>query len=264
MKTIREMALELFSLNESKLSSCKSAHEVCLECEVCRKDGPDVTKFDLEQLNQYIDHTILRADGKKADIQTLFETARRYDFKSICVNPANVKLAVEFRGDEKTPMICSVIGFPLGASSTEVKVFETKQAIIDGSDEIDMVINIGWLLDGEYNDVLDEIKLIAAVCREGNNILKVIIETCLLTKAQICVACLLAKRAGADFVKTSTGFSTAGATVEDVTMMRSVVGNQMGVKASGGIKTRNDAIAMLQAGANRLGTSSSETIVNSD
>jgi deoxyribose-phosphate aldolase len=261
MKSIREMALELFSLDETKLDKCKSEHEVCLRCEKCRENNPDLTQPNLENLNIYIDHTILRADAKKSDVYTLFLSAQKHNFKSICVNPSFVKIVSDFRGVEKTPLICSVIGFPLGASSTEVKIFETKAAIEDGADEIDMVINIGWLLDDEYNNVLDEIKQIATVCHDRKTILKVIIETCLLSKAQICVACLLAKRAGADFVKTSTGFSIAGATVEDITMMRSVVGNRLGVKASGGIKTRNDAIAMLNAGANRLGTSSSEKIV---
>lgn len=203
--------------------------------------------------NRLIDHTLLAPDATKAQILKLCEEAKEYDFASVCVNPGWVKLCAKELHEVSRVKVCTVVGFPLGATSTESKVFETKQALADGADEIDMVINIGMLKDKEDAYVRDEIHALKEAC--GNHILKVIIETCLLTDEEKVRVCLLSKEAGADFVKTSTGFSKWGAKVEDVALMRKTVGPEMGVKASGGVRNKEDAKAMVEAGATRLGTS---------
>lgn len=212
-------------------------------------------------LAKMIDHTLLKQDATKAQIIELVQEAKKYKFASVCVHPTWVKTASELLHDEQDVNVCTVIGFPLGATTTEVKVFETKQAVENGATEIDMVINIGALKEQNDLFVLEDIQ---SVVRAANDraIVKVIIETCLLTNEEKIRACKLAKNAGAHFVKTSTGFSTSGATVEDVQLMREVVGSKMGVKASGGIRDKEKAIAMIEAGANRIGTSSGVTIVN--
>lgn len=212
----------------------------------------------MENIHEYIDHTLLKADAKEGDILKLVEEAKKYSFYSVCVNSCYTKLVSEqLQGSGvKTT---TVVGFPLGAMSKEAKVFETKQALEDGSDEIDMVLNIGALKDGRWDYVYEEIKAIKEVC--GDRILKVIIETCLLTEEEKKKACELSVKAQADFVKTSTGFSNGGATLEDVKLMKSVVGDRAEVKASGGIRTREDALAMIKAGASRLGASSGIAIV---
>jgi deoxyribose-phosphate aldolase len=203
--------------------------------------------------NRLIDHTLLAPDATKAQILKLCEEAKEYDFASVCVNPGWVKLCAKELHEVSRVKVCTVVGFPLGATSTESKVFETKQALADGADEIDMVINIGMLKDKEDAYVRDEIHALKEAC--GDHILKVIIETCLLTDEEKVRVCLLSKEAGADFVKTSTGFSKWGAKVEDVALMRKTVGPEMGVKASGGVRNKDDAKAMVEAGATRLGTS---------
>lgn len=203
--------------------------------------------------NRLIDHTLLAPDATKAQILKLCEEAKEYDFASVCVNPGWVKLCAKELHEVSRVKVCTVVGFPLGATSTQSKVFETKQALADGADEIDMVINIGMLKDKEDAYVRDEIHALKEAC--GDHILKVIIETCLLTDEEKVRVCLLSKEAGADFVKTSTGFSKWGAKVEDVALMRKTVGPEMGVKASGGVRNKEDAKAMVEAGATRLGTS---------
>ena len=204
------------------------------------------------KLNQYIDHTNLKADASKADIKNLVDEAIKYNFYSVCVNSANVKLIREYNRDVK---IASVVGFPLGAMAKEAKVFEAKCAIEDGASEIDMVINIGRLKDCEFDYVESEIREIKEAI--GENILKVIIETSLLTDEEKIKACDLSVKAGADFVKTSTGFSTGGANVEDVKLMAETVAGKAKVKASGGIHTRDEAQALIDAGASRIGASKS-------
>lgn len=204
------------------------------------------------KLNQYIDHTNLKADASKTDIKNLVDEAIKYNFYSVCVNSANVKLIREYNRDVK---IASVVGFPLGAMAKEAKVFEAKCAIEDGASEIDMVINIGRLKDCDYDYVESEIREIKEAI--GENILKVIIETCLLTDEEKVKACDLSVAAGADFVKTSTGFSTGGASVEDVKLMAETVAGKAKVKASGGIHTRDEAQALIDAGASRIGASKS-------
>lgn len=208
--------------------------------------------------NKYIDHTILKAVATKEDILKLCNEAYKNDFASVCINPCYVELARELlKGSDVK--VCTVIGFPLGANSKEVKAFETTQAIADGADEVDMVINIGAAKAHDYDTVYEDIK---AVVTAANGVLtKVIIETCYLTDEEKVKCCELAKQAGADFVKTSTGFGTGGATVEDVSLMRKTVGDIMGVKASGGVKTKEDMDKMIVAGATRIGTSNGITIM---
>ncbi|WP_297510731.1 deoxyribose-phosphate aldolase [Thermococcus sp.] len=211
---------------------------------------------------KYIDHTNLKPYATKDDIIRLCDEAIKYGFYAVCVNPYRVKLAKEYLHERKADVkVASVIGFPLGATPTEVKVFEAKKALEDGADELDMVINIGALKDGDYDYVEKDIEEVVKVAHEKGAKVKVIIETCYLTEEEKVKACELAKEAGADFVKTSTGFGTGGATVEDVRLMRKVVGPDMGVKAAGGIRTYEQALAMIKAGANRIGTSSGVRIV---
>ena len=212
------------------------------------------------KLNKLIDHTLLKATATLAEIETLCKEAVEYDFYSVCVNSCYVAVAKKFLAGTDIK-VCSVVGFPLGAMSTRAKALEAKIAVMDGADEIDMVINVGALKDRDYSVVLEDIKAVKEAC--GEKILKVIIETCLLTDDEKVKACELAKEAGADFVKTSTGFSTAGAKVEDVRLIRETVGPDMGVKASGGIHDKEFAKELVDAGANRLGTSATIEIVES-
>lgn len=206
------------------------------------------------------DHTILKADATKEDVKKVCEEAMVYSFCSVCVNSYYVPYVAELLHGSDVK-ICTVVGFPLGAMSTRAKALEAKIAVMDGADEVDMVINIGALKDKDYDVVLEDIKAVKEAC--GNALLKVIIETCLLTDEEKIKACELSKEANADFVKTSTGFSTAGAKVEDVRLMRDTVGNDMGVKASGGIHDKEFANALVEAGASRLGTSATIKIVES-
>lgn len=209
--------------------------------------------------SKYFDHTILKADATEAQVAKVCEEALAHDFASVCVNQYYTKFVAEkLKGSGVD--VCTVVGFPLGMSDTRVKAFETKAAIEDGATEIDMVINVGALKDKKYDFVLHDIKTLKEVC--GRDIvLKVILETCLLNEEEIVKACELSKEAGADFVKTSTGFSTGGAKAEDVALMRKTVGETMGVKASGGIHTAGEAGQMIDAGASRLGTSATLAII---
>ncbi|HDG64373.1 deoxyribose-phosphate aldolase [Thermococci archaeon] len=209
---------------------------------------------------KYIDHTNLKAYASKEDIIKLCDEARRYNFYAVCVNPYRVKLAKE-QLQGTNIKVATVIGFPLGATPTEVKVFEAKKALEDGADEVDMVLNIGALKDKAYKYVRNDIAEVVRIAHEKGAIVKVIIETCYLSEEEKEIACKLAVEAGADFVKTSTGFGTGGATIEDVKLMRKVVGDKLGVKAAGGIRTYEEALAMINAGANRIGTSSGVKII---
>lgn len=204
-------------------------------------------------INKLIDHTALKPNTNKESILKLIAEAKTYDFASVCVNPCWVALAHQELKNTDVK-VCTVIGFPLGANTIEVKVFETKDAIEKGAQEIDMVINIAMLKDKEYDYVENEIHQIVEAAKD-KAIVKVIIETCLLTDEEKIKACELSQKAGADFVKTSTGFSTGGATVHDIALMRKTVGAEMGVKASGGVHTHEEAMAMINAGASRIGAS---------
>ncbi|ENY69323.1 Deoxyribose-phosphate aldolase [Metamycoplasma auris 15026] len=209
-------------------------------------------------LNKMIDHTFLGQAGTTKDIDKIIEEALKYDFKSVCIAPSYVKYAKEQLKDSNI-LICTVIGFPLGYNVTSVKVFETKIALEHGADEIDMVMNVGRFKDKQYEYVLNEIKAIKEVC--GNKVLKVIIETALLTKEEIAKATELVLQSGADFIKTSTGFSFRGASFEDIEIMKSIAKDDLLIKASGGIKSKEDALKMVELGANRLGTSKSVVIM---
>ncbi len=204
------------------------------------------------ELNKLIDHTNLKAEATSEDIKKLVDEAVEHEFFSVCVNSSFVKFINDYNKDVK---IATVVGFPLGAMATSAKAYETKCAIEDGASEIDMVIEVGRLKEKDYDYVLNDIKAVKEAC--GDNILKVIIETCLLTEEEIVKACELAVEAGADFVKTSTGFSTGGAKASDIALMRKTVGPDIGVKASGGIHTKEEALEMVEAGASRIGASKS-------
>lgn len=212
------------------------------------------------ELASYMDHTLLKADATPEMIDAVVAEARDLGCASVCVNGAWVpRVAAGLAGSAVST--CAVIGFPLGAGSTAAKVAEASDAVAAGAAEVDMVINIGELKSGDDDAVRDDIAAVADTCHAGGAILKVIIECCLLGRAEKVRACELSREAGADFVKTSTGFSTGGATVSDVVLMREVAGSEMGVKAAGGIRTLRDALAMIEAGANRLGVSAAPAIL---
>ena len=208
--------------------------------------------------SKYIDHTQLKPDATKEKIIALCKEAAQYDFASVCVNPCWIELCREQLKDTDVK-VCTVIGFPLGAMTTAAKVFETKDAIEKGAEEIDMVINVGRLKDGDDEYVTNEIAAIKEAC--GNHVLKVIIEACLLSDEEKVRACKDSEKAGADFVKTSTGFSTAGATLEDVKLMRASVSEKVKVKAAGGIRDKETFEKMIEAGAERIGTSSGAKLI---
>ncbi|MBN2424252.1 MAG: deoxyribose-phosphate aldolase [Calditrichaceae bacterium] len=213
------------------------------------------------ELAHWIDHTLLKPDAVKAEIEKITAEAVEHGFASVCINPYWVPLVHKLlRG--RGPKVCTVIGFPLGATFPEIKAAETRAAVEKGAQEIDMVINIGALKSGDYELVEKDIR--AVVRAAGRNMVKVILETCLLTDDEKVKGCELAKKAGANFVKTSTGFSKGGATVKDVALMRKIVGSQMGVKASGGVRTYEEACKMVEAGATRIGASASVTIVSNN
>ena len=216
----------------------------------------------MTDITKMIDHTLLKQNASEEQIRKLCREAVQYGFASVCINPCYVSLAAkELAGTEVA--VCTVIGFPLGASESAVKAFETRTAIASGAGEVDMVINCGLVKSGRWEEVQADIEAVVAAAREAADgiIVKVIIETCLLTNEEKERACLAAKAAGADFVKTSTGFSTGGATPEDVALMRRTVGPEMGIKAAGGIHTAEEARAMIKAGATRIGASAGIAIV---
>ncbi|SIQ50539.1 deoxyribose-phosphate aldolase [Paenibacillus macquariensis] len=213
-------------------------------------------------LSSMIDHTLLRPDATKNEITKLTDEAKKYEFASVCVNPTWVAYAAEKLANTNVK-VCTVIGFPLGASTTATKAFEAANAIENGATEVDMVINIGALKDGDHDYVEQDIKAVVDVAA-GKALVKVIIETCILTDEEKKVACQLAVKAGTDFVKTSTGFSTGGAVAEDVALMRQTVGENIGVKASGAIRSLEDMEKMIAAGASRIGASSGVKIMEGE
>ncbi len=270
----------LIALEEQKQQQAQASDSMCrMECanglcvKTCFDKVGNVVSAGAERLSStlgnipedlkpasMIDHTLLKPDATQDQIAQLCFEARKYNFASVCVNPANVKLCAELLKGSPVK-VCTVIGFPLGATSTDAKVFETQNAIQNGATEIDMVINIGALKSRDLELVASDIRSIVQAAHQGGAIVKVIIEAALLTDEEKTIACLLSKEAGADFVKTSTGFASGGATVEDVTLMRRVVGPAMGVKAAGGIRTLEDAENMIKAGATRIGASAGVKIV---
>lgn len=219
----------------------------------------NVSTLSTEQLAAYIDHTNLKPDATRDNIITLCEEAKQFQFMSVCVNPSRVPLCMEQLEDSPV-LTCAVVGFPLGAGTSETKTIETEELVALGVDEIDMVLNIGRLKDEDFTYVYEDIQQVVDASEQA--LVKVILETCLLTEKEIIAACVLSKEAGADFVKTSTGFSKAGAATQHVSLMRHVVGSEMGVKAAGGIRTREAALAMIQAGASRIGAGAGVAIVS--
>ena len=215
----------------------------------------------MTSINTYIDHTLLKPESTQEQIKQLTDEAKAYHFASVCVNPTWVAYAKEQLKDSDVK-VCTVIGFPLGATTSQTKAFETQDAIANGADEVDMVINIGKLKSKQYDEVEDDIR--AVVEASGDKLVKVIIEVCLLTNDEKVKACQLSVAAGADYVKTSTGFSLHGATIEDVALMRQTVGPDIGVKAAGGARSLADAEAFIAAGATRIGTSAGVAIVSGD
>ncbi len=216
----------------------------------------EITKKTMASM---IDHTILKASATEEMIEALCQEAIKYNFASVCINPVFVKFAAK-KLSHSNVKVCTVIGFPLGANSPETKAFEATKAVEDGAHEIDMVINVGMLKSGNLKYVEDEISRVVKASKGA--LVKVIIETCFLTDEEKVTACKLAKNSGANFVKTSTGFGTGGATAADVALMRKTVGASMGVKASGGIRSLSEALAVIEAGANRIGTSSGVSIID--
>ena len=210
------------------------------------------------EFNKLFDHTLLKPEATSEQIKKLCLEAKQYDFASVCVNPDFVSLAhKELEGT--SVKVCTVIGFPLGANKTSIKVSEAKEAIEDGATEIDMVQNVSWVKEGRYDLIEKEVRALKEAV--GGLVLKVILETCLLTKEEIRLSSIACKKGGCDFVKTSTGFSKGGATVEDVAIMREAVGPELGVKASGGIHHYDEVVALTKAGATRIGASASVTIM---
>ncbi len=269
MNKVKKIALELFPyLDESIKCKCGGEHEICLQCPVCRAEKYEPIKIDIPQkpidVAKYIDHTALKPDTTIKDIRKLCREAEEYNFASVCVNPIYVSYARNFLLKSSNVAVCSVIGFPLSANRTETKLKELELSLQDGAKEIDMVISLGMLKSGEYQFIGEEIARLSKVCRENDAILKVILENCLLNEDEKIIANLLAKKGGADFVKTSTGFSSGGAEVMDVKLMRKIIGNHIGVKAAGGIRIFETAKAMIQAGANRIGASASVKIIKKD
>lgn len=215
-------------------------------------------KYSTKQLAQMMDHTLLKADATDQQLETLCEEAKAFETWSVCINPGNIDRAKDYL-EGSDVKLCTVVGFPLGQMTSEAKAYETAEAVFKGADEIDMVINVGRVKDGDFEYVREDIQ--AVVNASQGKLTKVILETCLLNSEEIRTVCKIAQAAGADFVKTSTGFSTGGATIENVRLMRETVGPDMGVKASGGIRTLKDTLAMIEAGATRLGVSASVSIL---
>jgi len=224
--------------------------------------GVRTGNFDVS-LARMIDHTLLKPEATRQQVEELCAEAKQYSFASVCINPGFVKLCAGLLRDTSVK-VCTVIGFPLGATSTEAKAFEAERAIRDGAREVDMVINVGMLKSAEYDYVEKDIAAVTSIAHKFDVLAKVIIETGLLTDEEKVKACILAKRAKADFVKTSTGFAKGGATVGDIALMRRVVGPELGVKASGGVRTLEQAKALIESGADRIGASASVKIVTGE
>ena len=274
---IEELVSQITDVILSRLGTGATAHECAVYHDECFVKCPDrmqslVTSGGVRlglsgpesaaarEVARYIDHTLLKPDATRDEILTVCEEGSRYGFASVCLNPIWVReAACALRGSGVK--VCTVIGFPLGANSPDTKSFEARRAIFDGASELDMVINIGALKSGDYDLVSRDIAGVVQVAHEVGFICKVIIETALLTDDEKIRACMIAKEAGADFVKTSTGFSKGGATVADIALMRRVVGGEMGVKASGGVRDLKQAQEMIRAGATRIGASVGVKIV---
>lgn len=257
MNKIESIAKRLFP--NDKPCRCGAEHGVCLQCAVCRADQPDQLWDPTQGIASAVDATVLKATASQEDVNSLCEVANDHHCASVCVNSwfshiVRLRLANPVRN-------CTVINFPLGAGCLEAVVEEAKAVILHGVQEVDMVQSLSAIRSGHPKLSYDIVKAVAEVCRKEGVLLKVILETCYLTEDEIILSCLYAKKAGAEFVKTSTGFGTDGATVENIKLMRRCVGPKLGVKASGGIRDRATALAMLEAGANRIGASSVQALL---
>ncbi|MDD4099855.1 MAG: deoxyribose-phosphate aldolase [Candidatus Cloacimonetes bacterium] len=252
MKSIPDIAKEYFP--SQQICRCGGAHHICLHCAKCRADEPDELYDPAKGIASIIDATVLKADATDDDIAKLCAMAAEHHTASVCINSHFIPYARKILdGAVKT---CTVINFPLGAGSRKAVKKEAKAVIESGIDELDMVQNLAALRSGDWQMAMETIKSVAIQCLENSVLLKVIIETCYLTREQLILSCLISKKAGAKFVKTSTGFGSAGAKPEDIALMREVVGPKFGVKASGGIRDQESASKMIEAGANRIGASS--------
>jgi len=252
------------NLSDAQISEIvkKVTQEILASGEGCECGAGTDASYPPNTLGSYIDHTVLRANASIEDVRKFCDEAKKYHFASVCVNPSYVKFAAEQLEGSGVKPSC-VIGFPLGAHTPEVKKFETQDAVRNGAKEVDMVINVGAVKSNDWRLVKRDIEAVVEGAK-GKAAVKVILETCLLTDEEKVKVCTIAKVAGADFVKTSSGFSTGGATVEDLTLMRKTVGPDMRIKASTGIRTYEDAVTMIKAGADRLGTSAGIKIVTAD
>ena len=266
----RENLIE--EVTQEVLTALTMRYDVCKSPEAVRNvvaNGADRVSFHGDaadvpvDLARYIDHTLLRADATAAEIDELCEEAREYNFASVCINPTWVRRAATFLKGTRV-VTCTVIGFPLGATTTAIKAMEARRALREGAREVDMVINVGALKSGDYEVVREDIAQVSEAAHEVGGLCKVILETALLSDEEKVLASSLAKEAKADFVKTSTGFGSSGATVYDVALMRETVGPDMGVKASGGVRTLEDVEDMIAAGASRIGASAGVQIVSGD
>jgi len=257
MQEIKDIAVRMFGSNSPAM--CGGEHEVCLRCQVCRKDKPDMVWDSAKPIAEYLDATVLKADARETDIKALCEAAFESSCKAVCINSHYLSYARSILLDKVG--LCTVINFPLGSNSNEAVTAEANAALAEEISELDMVQNLSAFLSGYWQVTYQGILEVKQACQDYDTLLKVIIETCFLTREQIIMACLIAKKAGADFVKTSTGMASGGATAENIRLMRDVVGPKLGVKASGGVRTKDDALTMLNAGASRIGTSNAKGII---
>lgn len=257
MSKISEIAIKLFGAGEP--CQCGGGHEICLHCEVCRAFEPDAVYHPDLPLAPIIDATLLKATATEQDVITLCNLANKYHTASVCINSYFLPLIKAHLNPEVK--CCTVINFPLGASSSAAITAEAKAALDEGAEEVDMVQNLSALLSGKLDVAYASINGPAKLCITRKALLKVILETCYLNEEQIIISCLIAKKAGTKFVKTSTGFGSGGVTEHDIALMRAVVGPKFGVKASGGIRSREQAQALVAAGANRIGASNVEALL---
>lgn len=257
MQEIKDIAVRMFGTNSP--CSCGGEHEICLRCHVCRIHKPDMLWDETKPIADYLDATVLKADAKETDIKALCEHAYANSCKAVCINSHYLPYARSILQDKVG--LCTVINFPLGSNTNQAVVAEADAVLSEEITELDMVQNLSAILSGYWQVTYQGILEVKQACEDYDSLLKVIIETCFLSREQIIMSCLIAKKAGADFVKTSTGMGSGGATAENIKLMRDIVGPKLGVKASGGVRTKEDALTMLKAGASRIGTSNAKGII---
>ena len=257
MQEIKDIAIRLFGSNSP--CNCGGGHGICLRCYVCKSKRPDQLWDETKPIADFLDSTVLKADAKDTDIKILCDYAYASSCKAVCINSHYLPYARSIVFDKVA--LCTVINFPLGSNTNEAVLAEAEAVLTEQIAELDMVQNLAAMLSGYWQVTYQGILDVKKACQENDALLKVIIETCFLTREQIIISCLIAKKAGADFVKTSTGMGSGGATTENIKLMRDAVGPKLGVKASGGVRTKEDALAMLRAGASRIGTSNAKGII---